>query len=109
MDYARYMKFFSEFLANIKELHPAAGSKELIMQGDFSFARSFIPGNQTIVDKTIEETFKSKGGAGGSGAGLVGLLRNYNAYQVWVQNIHEHSQYVDTFSYVCIMQSSLKV
>ena len=56
--------------------------------GTFSVARSMIPGNRCAVDKTMEETFmkhaKSKGGAG-----LCGLLKNFDAYQRWVRTTPE--------------------
>ena len=96
-NYARYLSFFSVFLANVEETHP--GSTVLLERGAISVARSFIPGNRSAVDKTIEETFmkhaKSHGGAGGSGAGLSGLLSNYSAYQRWIRTTHERSQYVN--------------
>ena len=96
-NYARYLSFFSIFIANVEETHPR--STALLERGAISAARSFIPGNRSAVDKTIEETFmkhaKSHGGAGGSGAGLSGILSNYNAYQRWVRTMHERSQYVN--------------
>ncbi len=85
-NYARYLSFFSVFLANIDNSHPGAAS--LIKRGAISVARSFIPGNRCAVDKTMEETFmchaKSHAGAGTSAAGVSGVLTNYNAYQRWV-------------------------
>ena len=36
---------------------------------------------------------KSHGGAGGSGAGLTGLLTNYDSYQRWVRTTQERSKY----------------
>ena len=81
-NYARYLTFFSVFLANIECSHPCA--TEMLEQEAFSVARSFIPGNRSAVDKTIEETFmkhaRSSGG-GGTGAGLSGILKNQEAYQ----------------------------
>ena len=63
-NYAHYLTFFAVFLANIESSHP--GATEMLEQGAFSVARSFIPGNRSAVDKTIEETFmkhaKSRGG-----------------------------------------------
>jgi len=97
-NYARYLTYFSTFLANIEVSHP--GATELLKRGAISVARSFIPGNRCAVDKTMEETFmrhaKSHGGAGGSAAGVSGLLTNYDAYQRWVQTTHARSQYVNT-------------
>ena len=62
-NYARYLTFFSVFLANIDYSHP--GASELIQSGAFSVARSFVPSSRSAVDKTIEETFmkhaKSRG------------------------------------------------
>ena len=96
-NYARYLTFFSVFLANIEESHP--GATELLKGGAISVARSMIPGNRCAVDKTIEETFmkhaKSHGGSGGCGAGLTGILTNFDAYQRWVKTTHERAQFVD--------------
>ena len=65
-------------MANIEESHP--GATELLERGAISVARSFIPGCRNAVDKTIEEIMmkhaKSHGGAGGSGTGISGFLRN---------------------------------
>ena len=95
-NYARYLTFFSVFLANIELTHP--GSSELLKRGAISVARSFIPGNRCAVDKTIEETImkhaKSRGGAGGAGVGLSGILTNYDAYQRWAKTAHERAKYV---------------
>ncbi len=94
-NYARYLTFFSAFMANIEETHP--GSSDLLQRGGISVARSFIPGSRCDVDKTMEETFmkaaKSHAGAGGSAAGLSGILTNYDAYQRWVKTTHERSQF----------------
>lgn len=96
-NYARYLSYFSVFLANIEQTHP--GATDLLKQGAISVARSFIPGNRCAVDKTIEETFmkhaKSHGGAGGRGAGVSGILMNYAAYKRWARTAHERSRYVD--------------
>ena len=54
-NYARYLTFFSIFLANLEETHP--GAVELLKRGAMSVARSFIPGNRCAVDKTMEDTF----------------------------------------------------
>ena len=93
-NYARYLTYFSAFLANIDETHP--GASDLIKQGAFSVARSFIPGNRCATDKTMEETFmrhaKSHGGAG---EGVSGILTNYQAYQRWVRTTHLRSLYVN--------------
>ena len=71
----------------------------MLRAGAISVARSYVPGNRCAVDKTIEETFmklaKSHGGSGGCGAGLTGILTNFNAYQRWVKTTHERAQYVD--------------
>ena len=51
------------------------------------------------MDKTIEETFmrhaKSQAGPGGRGAGISGLLNNYEAYRRWARTAHERSRYVE--------------
>lgn len=95
-NYARYLTFFSVFLSNIDLSHP--GAKEMLQRGAFSVARSLIPGNRCAVDKTMEETFmkhaKSRGGAGGGGAGLTGMLCNQEAYHRWVKTTHERSKYL---------------
>ena len=66
-NYARYLTYFSAFLANLDESHPEAS--ELFRAGALSVARSFVPGNRCAVDKTIEETFmkhsKTRGGISG--------------------------------------------
>ncbi len=108
-NYARYLTFFSVFLANVEESHP--GSTNLLEGGAFSVARSMIPGNRCPVDKTIEETFmkyaKSHGGAGGCGAGLTGLVNNYDTYQKWVRTTHERSKFVEaTFSMADMLSES---
>ena len=94
-NYARHLTFHSVFIANIDDTHP--GASDLLKRGAISVARSFIPGNLCAVDKTMEETFmkhaKSHGGAGGSGAGLTGLLTNYDCYQRWVRTTQERSKY----------------
>ena len=68
-------------LANIDKTHP--GAVEMLKQGAFSVACSFIPGNCADVDKTMEETFMkdSKSHDGTSGAGITGIQQNYDAYQ----------------------------
>ena len=95
-NYARYLTFFSLFLTNIEETHP--GATDLLRLGAISVARSHIPGNLCAVDKTIEETFmrhaKSRG-TGTRGAGVSGLLQNYEAYRRWARTAHERSRYVD--------------
>ena len=96
-NYARYLSYFSVFVANLDESHP--GATELLQRGTISVARSFIPGNRCAVDKTMEETFmkhaKSRSGAGGSGTGISGIAGNYDAYQRWVRTTHERSKYVE--------------
>ena len=97
-NYSRYLTYFSTFIANLEYSHP--GSLEQIKLGVFSVARSMIPGSRCAVDKTMEETFmkhaKSKGGAGGAGAGLTGITHNLNAYQRWVKTTHERCRYLDS-------------
>ena len=96
-NYARYLTYFSVFVANLDETHP--GASELLKRGAISVARSFIPRNICALDKTVEETFmkhaKSRSGAGGSGTGISGIAGNYDAYQRWVRTIHERSKYVE--------------
>lgn len=108
-NYARYLSFFSVFLANIEETHP--GSLALLENGAISVARSMIPGNRCPVDKTMEETFmksaKSRGGSGNHGAGLTGLENNLGNYQRWVRTTHERTRYVEaTFSMADMMAES---
>lgn len=108
-NYARYLTFFSVFVANIEDSHP--GATDVLQRGAISVARSFIPGNRCSVDKTMEETFmkhaKSHSGAGGIGAGVTGISRNYDAYQRWVQTTHERSKYVQaTFNMADMLNES---
>ena len=110
-NYARYLTYFSLFIANIETSHP--GSTELLERGAISVARSFIPGNRCDVDKTMEETFmkhsKSHQSAGGSSAGLSGITTNYNAYQRWVRTAHERTKFTEeTFEMVGIIPNSDK-
>ena len=71
-----------------------------IKLGVISVARSFIPGNRCAVDKTMEETFmkhaKSRGGSGGSAAGISGICQNYSAYQRWTLTTHERSKFLES-------------
>ncbi|KAK6184936.1 hypothetical protein SNE40_007284 [Patella caerulea] len=94
-NYARYLTFFSMYMANIESSHP--GSLELLKRGAISVARSFVPGSRCDVDKTIEETFmkhaKSRGGSGSSSAGLPGLQTNYSAYQRWTRSAKERVKF----------------
>ena len=82
-NYARYLTYFSMFITNIETSHP--GATELLKRGAKSIARSFFPGNRCAVDKTMEKTLmrhaKSRGGAGGTGAGVTGDLTKQDAYQ----------------------------
>ena len=39
---------------------------------------------------------KSKGGAGGSGAGLTGITQNLSAYQRWIRTTHERCRYLES-------------
>jgi hypothetical protein len=75
-NYARYLTFFSVFLANIEISHP--GATDFLKWGAIIVVRYFVPGNRCPVEKTIEETFlkhsKSHGGAGGGSAGLFQVL-----------------------------------
>ena len=81
--YTWYLTYFDVSITNLDISYP--GAIDLIMLGVFSVARSFIPGSRCAVDRTMEETFmkhaKSKGGAGGVGAGLTGITTNYTAHQ----------------------------
>ena len=62
---------------------------------NFSVARSLTPGNRSAVDKTMEETFmKHAKSRGGTAAGIVGLTKNYEAYQRSVRTSHERVKYV---------------
>ncbi len=93
---ARYLTYFSMFIANIVHSHP--GAPELLRRGAISVARSFVAGNRCAVDKTIEETFmkhaKSKSGSGSTGAGLSGLQTSYSAYQRWTKSAKERAKFV---------------
>ena len=104
-NYARYLTYFSMFMVNLETTHP--GATELIKKGAFSVARSFIPGNRSAVDKTIEETImkhaKSRGGSGSSGAGLTGLQTNYGAYQRWVRSSSERAKFLQAMYKVADM------
>lgn len=66
-------------------------------RGAISVARSFIPGNTYVVDKTVEEALMKhakNSGAGGSVSEIAGIARNYDAYQRWVRTTHERSRFV---------------
>ena len=82
-NYARYLTYFSVFLANLESSYP--GAVEQVKLGVISVARSFVPGNCCALDKTTEKTFmkhsKSKGGAGRMCANICGLKRNPAPYQ----------------------------
>ncbi|KAL5013682.1 hypothetical protein ScPMuIL_007952 [Solemya velum] len=108
-NYARYLTFFSVFVANIRDSHP--GATDVLQRGAISVARSFIPGNRCSVEKTMKETFmkhaKSHSGAGGIGAGVTGISSNYHAYQRWVQTTRERSKYVQaTFNMADMLTES---
>ena len=90
-NYARYLSFYTLFLANVDISHP--GAKELLMLGGNSVARSFTPGNRAAVDKSMEETFMRHAKSRTGGTGLTGLLTNYSAYQRWVRTTHTRCQY----------------
>ena len=104
-NYARFLTFVSVFVANLEFSNP--GSMENMKAGIISVARSMIPGSRCAVDKTMEETFmkhaKSKGGAGGAGAGLCGLLKNFNAYQRWVRTTPERYIIIDLYIHICLL------
>ena len=93
----RYLTFFSVFLTNIEETYP--GATDLLKMGAISVARSFVPGSQCPVDRTIEETFmchaKFRAYPGSRGAGVSGLLQNYEEFSHWARTAHERSKYVD--------------
>ena len=92
-------------MAITEESHP--GATELLEQGAMSVARSFIPGCRNAVDKTIEETIRkhatSHGGAGGSGTGISGLLRDTDA----MRTKHESALFLEvTFSMADMLNES---
>ena len=93
-NYARYLSFYTLFLANVEVSHP--GAKGLLLLGAISVARSFTPVNRVAVDKTMEETFMRNAKSRTGGIGLTGLLTNYSAYQHWVRTTHARSQYVNS-------------
>ena len=82
-NYAKYLCYFSLFLVDIVKTHP--GATELLKLDAISVARSFIPANRCAGEKTIAETFmrhaKSQAGPGRGGAGISGLLNDYEAYR----------------------------
>ena len=86
-NYARYLCYFSLFLVNIEKTH--LGATELLKLCAISVARTFILANRCAVNRTIEETFmrhaKPQAGLGGWGAGISGLLNNYEAYRHWAR------------------------
>lgn len=95
-NYARYLTYYSQYLTNIENTHP--GARQLLERGAIGVARSHIPGNLCDVDKTMEETFmrhsKSRGGAGGGGVGMTGLLTSNESSQRWVRTTHERTKYL---------------
>ena len=105
-NYARYLAWYDMFLCNIEVSHP--GATELLQHGAISVARSLIPGCREEVDKTMEETFMkfAKCRAGGTGAGITGLLRNYSAYQRWIQTSSERSKYYEATLQMCGIERS---
>ena len=107
-NYARYLTFYSTYLANIEESHP--GATEILKQGAMSVARSIIPGNRFDVDKTMEETFmkQAKSRVWG-GAGLMGIANKYNAYQGWVKTTHVwRSKYLESTLSLVNMEGAKK-
>ena len=109
-NYARYLTLFAVFLANLESSH--SGATALLESGAISVARSEVPGNRCPVDKTMEGTFmkhaKSHEGPGSCGAGLTGILTNFNAYQRWVKTTRERAQYVDVTYAIAGMKSDLQ-
>ena len=73
--------------------------QKCLNRGAFSVARSFIPGNKSAIDKTVEETFMKHAtprGGGGTGAGLSGILKNQEAFQRWTRTTSERTKYYQT-------------
>ena len=104
-NYARYLTYFVVFLANIDHSHP--GALQLIKQGVFSVARSFVPGSRSATDKTIEETFMkhSKSRGGNVGAGIIGILNNPDAYQRWCATASERAKYYQATLHMAGMEA----
>ena len=104
-NYARYLCYFLLFLVNIEETHK--GATQLLKLGAISVARSFIPANRCAVNKSIEKTFmrhaKAQAVQGGRGAGISGLLNNYEVYRRWARTAHERSKYVEVMLQVANM------
>ena len=92
-NYSRYLTWFDVFLRNLDDTHP--GAKELLQKGVISVARSWISGNLSATDKTVEETFMHfcKAKAGANPVGITGLLTNYAAYQQWIRTSSERAKY----------------
>ncbi len=110
-NYARYLTYFSMFIANIIHSHP--GATELLRRGAISVARSFVPGNRCAIDNTIEETFmkhaKSKGDSGSTGAGLSGLQTSYSAYQDGLNQQRNEPNLFKPFTFwqACLMKRTM--
>ena len=71
----------------------------MLERGAFGAARSFIPGNKSVIDKTIEEALMKHAtprGGGGTGAGLSGILKNLEAFQRWTRTTSERTKYYQT-------------
>ena len=47
-----------------------------------------------MIEETIVKHAKSRGGSGGSAAGLTGLQTNYGAYQRWVLSSSERAKFL---------------
>ena len=93
------------FLCNVETSHP--GATDLLKRGAISVSRSFIPGNCSDVDKTMEETFMRHAKSHGSGGcGISGILTNQEAYQRWVRTTHARSQYVNSMFNLADIQKS---
>ena len=104
-NYSRYLSYYSMLLCNIETSHP--GATELLKLGAISVARSFIPGNCSDVDKTMEETFmRHAKSRGGSGTGITGILTNQEAYQRWVRTTHARFRFVNSMLNIADMQQS---
>jgi len=100
-NYARYLSFFSVFIANIDSTHPGAAS--LRNRG----ARSFIPGNRCAVDKTMEETLIRRVLELERVQQVYLVLTNYNAYQRCLRLTRARYLYFDAALDMARMVASL--
>ena len=85
-NYARYMTMFSIMHANIEETNPSA--TEMLKQGAFILAHSFIPSSRVDVDKTMEETFMKHAKFHGGANGADGLEQCMRDQSILAQHIH---------------------